>query len=276
MKRLGVEIEFTGVKRIEVVNALEFLFKTSAVEKTSKTTHDNYIYHKIVDTDGNDWTIKRDRSIKPQVYKYKVNSDCEDKFNIIDLSENDTEYMVELVSPVLTSKTLPTLFTIIDVINSIGGIVNKSCGIHVHIDALPVEDVVILMKRFILEQDEILDKFQVADNRRVRYCKPYDTSIEIPNFTSLFNFMTWLWENYRDMEVDAEVGLMFSKSLRYYALNFYSLMSHDTIEYRLFNATLDKAEVVNILKWVLNFTYPHEQTDTMRLVLENILLKELG
>lgn len=280
-KHFGVEIEFTGVKRCEVVKALENFFESEAKEYKSVTTDDNYCYHKIMDSFGNHWTVKRDRSIKPQVYA-SVFGDSIDEFEIVDLpidSDNFSgfnEYMVELVSPVLTSETLPLLFSIVDIIKALGGIVNSTCGIHVHVDNLPLDSLVNLYKRFVIEQDEIFNAFNVEDWRAKKYCKKYDSSLDIPSdIISEDDFLVWIWENYRDKETEYDVEVRSARSMRYYALNFYSLIQHHTVEYRLFNATLDKVEIARILKWVINFTYPYEQLDDIKLVLEPMLLMEM-
>ena len=276
-RHLGVEIEFTGIKRENLVKALENLFQTEAVEKISTTTDDKYRYHQILDTDGNKWVIKRDRSIKPQAYAYNIEalSHYKNKFEVIDLLPIDSECMVELVSPVLTSSTLPTLFTIVDVIKSLGGLVNSSCGIHVHIDKMELDDCVSLFKRFVSEQDGILESFNVASNRLEKYCKRYNPIIPLKEFLSINDFMDYLWCHYRSSDDDSQTTVK-SRSLRYYALNFYSLYTHGTIEYRLFNSTLDKAEIAKILKWVLDFSYPYNKCLEYNAVLEGILLSEIS
>lgn len=283
-KGVGIEIEFTGVKRSDVVSALENLFQSKAEALKSKTTDDGYTYHKVKDMNGDTWRVKRDRTIKPQSYIYKVDNYykiedyCGDnKFTVVDLDdypniEDKTEYMCELVSPVLTPDTLPTLFSVVDVIKSLGGIVNKSCGLHVHIDALSIKDIVTLMKKFILEQKDIFEAFSVEEERLKKFCKAYNPNISVPYCTDLDDFLYWLWENYRDMDKDANSPILKSKSLRYYALNFYALIQHGTIEYRLFNASLDKLEIAKIIDWVVHFTYQSEGYLDYLPVLSSILM----
>lgn len=270
MKQLGIEIEFTGVKRDDVIKALENLFQTEALVKSNNKVDIPYNYYKIKDYFGNYWTIIRDRSVKSQVYSKSS------RFELTSIVDNDFEYSCELVSPVLTSETLPVLFSIVDVIKASGGVVNNTCGIHVHVDIMPVEDIVNLYKRFVSEQDEIFNAFNVEDWRAEKYCKRYDSYIEVPkNFNSEEDFLYWIWCHYRDKEVDGDKEVRLSRSMRYYALNFYSLFQHNTIEYRLFNSTLDKVEIARILKWVISFTYPYEKLDDLSLVLEQMLLMEM-
>ena len=278
-KKLGVEIEFTGVARKDVVTALENLFCTKAEEVQSKTAVDRYKYHRITDSNGDNWLVVRDRSITSQAYEYKFNDSIEcDRFAVRDLKGTDieTDYMVELVSPALTSKSLPLLFSVIDLIKGLGGITNSSCGIHVHIDRPDsFEDIITLFKRFCLEQDNIFNYFKVEDWRLKKYCKPYNSYINIPDFDNLDDFMLWLWNNYRDLEQDKHTAIELSKSLRYYGLNFYSLYQHNTIEFRLFNSSLDRTEVARILDWVLHFVYTVDEYSHYIPILGGILMNEV-
>ena len=269
-KKLGVEVEFTGVKRKDVVKALEYLFHTEAVEEKSKTAEDGYMYHRIKDTNGDTWLVVRDRSIKAQVYERQFLADnlC-DRFSIKDVTSQ--EYMVEIVSPALTSKSLPLLFTVVDIVKSLGGIVNSSCGIHVHIDKPgSVEDIYTLFKRFYVEQDNIFKFFDVQDFRLNKYCKPYvleqglDENLK---FDTEKDFLNFLYENFAEGDN--------KRSIRYHALNFYSLLQHNTIEFRIFNSTLNRVEIAKILDWILHFVYTYEDYSNYVPVLGSILMNEI-
>ena len=268
-KKLGVEIEFTGVMRKDVVKALEYLFHTEAVEEKSKTAEDGYMYHRIEDTNGDTWLVVRDRSIKAQVYERQLLSDdlC-DRFSVRDITSQ--EYMVEVVSPTLTSKSLPLLFTVVDIVKSLGGIVNSSCGIHVHIDKPDsIEDIYTLFKRFCVEQSNIFKFFDVQDFRLNKYCKPYvleqglDENLK---FDTEKDFLNFLFENFAEGCDE--------RSIRYYALNFYSLLQHNTIEFRIFNSTLNRVEIAKILDWILHFVYTYEDYSNYVPVLGSILMNE--
>lgn len=273
-KKLGVEIEFTGVTRQEVVTALEYLFNTEAIKEQSKTTDDKYFYHKIKDNYGGTWLVVRDKSIKPQYYQRRfLKEDLCDRFEVTD--STSTDYMVELVSPALDSKSLPLLFTIVDIIKSLGGIVNSSCGIHIHIDKPDnYNDIVDLFKKFCLEQDNILQFFDVAPWRLEKYCKPYDISLlDKDTFTDEKDFLNSMFRAYA--EVDESTGTIIKRTSRYYALNFYSLRQHNTIEFRLFNSSLNRVEIAKILDWVLHFVYTYEDYSSYIPVLGSILMNEL-
>lgn len=246
--RFGIELEFTGMKRAKCVQLLEKFFNTNAVACTAKT-EDKYTYHKVEDMHGDFWIVKRDRSIVPRV-------DGNETLHYNTADETLWEYMVELVSPVLTEETLPLLYEIVEIIKKAGGVVNSSCGMHVHIDSLPLDDTVNLFSRFIENQDKILEEFAVESGRKYKYCKPYKLPTNIiPTFNNFDEFFSWLWQNFRDLEVDRDTAIELSKSLRYFALNFYSLLKTHTLEYRFFNGTLDINEIARNINWVTNFTY---------------------
>lgn len=256
MKGLGVEIELTGVKLVDVTTALEFLFGTAAEGCYNDKIDVPYTYYRIADKEGNKWLVKRDRSIKPQCFAYTINANIseEHRFDIMELSDTDYSYMVEVVTPVLTAKTLGTLFSVVDILKSMGGIVNTTCGIHIHIDKPDsFEDLLSIYRRFIIDQENIIQRWAVNNNRLGKYCKAYE--VDKFDFESYDDFMNYLYENCTERNENGEI---IKKSLRYHALNFYSLVTHGTVEWRLFNAVLDRTELAKIIDWVIHFSYSDE------------------
>lgn len=255
MNHLGVEIELTGITMAEAKVALENLFHSVAEDKLSSVIDMPYYYHRITDTNGDVWVVKRDRSITPQVYKRSLDksiTSSEEAFEIVDLPEDSYEYMVEVVSPVMSSQTLPILFSVVDTLKGLGGIANGSCGIHVHIDKpQTVSDMTELFYRFISEQDTLVEKFNVTSNRLEKYCRLYN-EVEKIEFESEDDFLGFLLEKYGYEDADGDIVM---KCLKYYALNFYAIITHGTVEYRFFNSSLEKSEVARILDWVIHFTY---------------------
>lgn len=265
MKRLGIEIEFTGVKREEVVRALENLFHSEAEQVYNSKVDIPYSYYRVKDFYGNTWVIVRDRSIKSQVYS------SESRFGVVDVEDADHEYACELVSPVLDSTTLPVLFTVVDVIKSIGGITNKTCGIHIHIDKPDIETTIQLFRKFLVMQDEIFDRFNVQANRQFEYCKKFSPSTVVPDFKSEIEFIDWYHNNFSYVEN----GQIQPKTSRYYGLNLHSIVAHNTIEFRIFNSSLDCYDIASYIKFVLSFCYVFDDISSYSLMLERYLLREL-
>lgn len=252
-KGIGIEFEFTGVTRNEVARALENYFMTEAKVIESSNRDYPYSYYKI-----NGWVVKRDRSIKPQVYGYKINSD-ESDYNKLDLDESDEnrmDYMCELISPVLIPSTITDLFRILDILRSLGAFVNETCGVHVHIDAPDnFNELFMLFKKFLIEQDILFNEFGVENWRQKKYCRKYcldnfDFNMNVSDVYELLNYLT-VSEGYIDIN-----GGDICKEIRYYGLNIYSIIVHNTVEFRLFNGSLDDSDILKIIDWVIHFAYP--------------------
>lgn len=278
MNNIGIEIELTGVTRMEVVRALENLFQNRAIEKQSSVTDMPYKFYKIKDWDGQYWTIVRDRSIESEVYKYKTQNDCNgvddyDRIPILDDNEafDSSMYKTELVSPVLNPKSLKTLFLIVNVIKALGGITNHSCGIHIHVDKPSnVGDLTKLFKSWLLKQDEAFTYFSTDENRLGKYCKRFDESLVDMNleFDTEKEFLDYLTEKFSDDSNE-------SRSVRYYALNFYSIIAHNTVEFRLFNSSLNTKDIASIISWVVTFAYPIEVGNKYMASLGQYLIPEI-
>lgn len=270
-KGLGIEVEFTGVRREQVANALANLFHGKIERVLDDSCDSPYVYHRCIEQNGNAWLVVRDRSIKPQIYA--CNSKCTEwlygRYDVIDLDRCYEEYMCELVTPVLNSSTLQTLFSVIDIVKSQGGITNETCGIHVHIDKPnSLEELIILYKRFLSEQEKIVSDWKIPECRLTRYCRLFQNADFIDgSISSESEFLDWLYE------VHADEGN--KKSLRYYALNFYSLIQHGTIEFRLFNSELDRVYIAKVLDWVLHFAYAPTDYNNYIRVLGSIIMNEI-
>ena len=231
MKHLGIEIEFTGVTRRQVCVALENLFETKAETEVGSKSDNPYFKYKITDTEGFVWSILRDRSIKAEPF------------------DTDTSYCCELVSPVLTSETLPTLFTVVDIIKSLGGVVNNACGIHIHIDKPDsFEEILGLFKKFIYSQDEIVSYYNIEGYRLKKYCRMYEDFDLDKSFYSLEELFDYLSKKYLNEDDTL-------RQLRYFGLNIYSILDNNTMEFRIFNSSLDKSQIAKYIDWVLHFCY---------------------
>ena len=112
----GCEIELTGINRATAAHALADLFGTRA--EHSGGSYDAY---KVKDLDGKEWKIVRDGSIHPE---------CRRRSVLI-----GETYKVELNSPKLEYSEMEKLQEVVRSLRRAGGIVNDSCGMHVHMDA---------------------------------------------------------------------------------------------------------------------------------------------
>lgn len=112
----GCEIELTGITRATAAHALANLFGTRAEHSGG-----GYDAYRVKDLDGKEWKIVRDGSIHPE---------CRRRSVLI-----GETYKVELNSPKLKYGEMEKLQEVVRALRRAGGIVNDSCGMHVHVDA---------------------------------------------------------------------------------------------------------------------------------------------
>lgn len=247
---LGIEIEFTGVKRIVVAEALSALWHTEVVFYVENhfdgSTSESY---KIKDLCGGYWRVVRDRSIKPDCAIGHITLDYE-------------EYMCELVSPVLKNiEDMDMLRQALSCILKMGGFVNETCGVHIHIDCPTGSEVVyeLFMTVGKLQEKLILD-FGVPYNRLGRYCqlyskefiegmrKEHDYLVHTKGYMSIKDIQNYLYK---------ELGEGCDRNdpknpARYYVFNLDSIHKLNTLEFRWFNSTLSYEVILMYLKSIKN------------------------
>ena len=115
----GVEVEMTGITRQQAAQALAEYFGTTPVHYGG--AYDGW---SVKDTEGKKWTLVSDASIHPERKTARG-------YEPVD----DYTYRVEMVTPKLTYAELPKLQECVRRVRKAGAKANKSCGIHVHVDA---------------------------------------------------------------------------------------------------------------------------------------------
>ena len=124
-----------------------------------------------------------------------------------------------------------------------GGIVNDSCGMHVHVDASKhtpqsLKNVLSIMYS---KEDILFAALKVNPARIDSYCQAVDEPIleeirKLPSGASMDQLKD-RWYRGRDGS-----DYRYHQS-RYHALNLHSVFYHGTVEWRLFNSTLHAGEV---------------------------------
>lgn len=198
----GIEIEYTGISLKSSAKIIAELFSTSIQEIEVRKNNDVRPAWKV-----KDWVLITDKSINP---------------------EGDSSYQCELVSPVLTE--FSDLKLIVDALKSNGAKVNDTCGCHIHIDC-PTK---VTQLHKIIEyyfnfkyQDDMLIPYSTRSN----YCKCIPPEVL---WDYKFNMNSGKFQTVNDV-ID-----FFSTHLdRYYELNFLSVKSMGTLEFRQFNSTLE-------------------------------------
>ena len=231
-QRFGIEIEMTGITRHQAANVIAGLFVRNASYVGG--SYDTYL---AKDSQGRSWKVMRDSSIR-----------CESKHG-----RASDYYSVEVVSPICRYEDIETIQEIIRNLRKNGGMVNSSCGIHIHVDASPhtpktLSNIVHIMAA----KEELLYKALQINVDRERFCKKADIT-----------FLERM-DQYRPRSMDEIERLWYNgrggrhyhyDESRYHALNLHSVFSKGTIEFRLFNSTLHAGEVKSYIQLCLAISH---------------------
>lgn len=225
MKNLkyGVEIEFAGITREAAAGIVADFFGTDFFYEGGELKERD-----IADKDQRIWRVVRDASIDA----YSDEEQC------------------ELVTPILYYEDLKMLQQLVSMIKEAGGTVNRSCGLHIHVDAKEfTPQAVVNLVTLIGSRELLLYKALGIPKDRLRYCKRInDELVE----TILAKKPESLEELRKDWYSESPYEVVAGKyhSTRYHGLNLHSMFTKGTVEFRLFNSTLEP----NIVTAYIQFT----------------------
>ncbi|MCD8011678.1 MAG: amidoligase family protein [Lachnospiraceae bacterium] len=246
-QRFGVEVEFTGITRKMAADAVaEVLGRRASAQAGGP-----YYTRKIKDRVGREWKVMRDSSIEP---KRKVGEEMLD------------EYRVEFVTPPLNYEDIETLQTIIRKLREIGGVADKSCGIHIHVDGANhnADSLKRLVNFMVARQDLIYDALNNND-RKGRWCRPLSSELltamkKERNLTIAKTEQIWYSPD-NDGYLSG-VDHSHYNPTRYHGLNLHSFFSKGTVEFRLFNSTLHAGRIKAYIQFCLALSaWSIESTD---------------
>jgi hypothetical protein len=220
LRRYGVEIEFIGnVDRYELANIIE--------RETGQEITVTYYSDK-----SNKWRLKNDGSIR-----------------------NRGGYGMELVTPILHGEDdLNLLLRIINVCEQHGSI-NRSCGVHIHIDITdcgtrPLRKLMKFFAKYEYAINGLLSESRRGNNNN--YCRDH-----FDNRLNLWDYFTEL--NKKDKS-DLITRGAFSNRGKW---NFQNYWQHGTVENRAHQGTLNAAKVENWLRLTQAFVeYAFEKRGT--------------
>ena len=179
--------------------------------------------------DSSKWRIKTDSSI---VSGYPTR----------EANENDIyHYGYEMVSPILQGDlSMKYLKVVMDAIEQVGGTVNRSCGLHVHVGVSDwkLKHFKNLYKRY-QKFEKVIDSFMPNSRKENNnsYCR------SIYNYTGRADFDEInSARNLRELSRKATGGD------RYVKLNMQSFWKHGTVEFRHHSGTVNFSKIRN---WVL-------------------------
>ena len=151
----------------------------------------------------------------------------------------DKPYKTEMVSPICTYEDIPTIQELVRQLRHKGAFSNSSTGIHIHVEAAPFDPRTLrnLVNIFYSKEDLLFAALKV-DPARWAYCSPTDERFiqelnrKRPQTMKAFQKLWYGGEDGSNTHYHPS---------RYSALNLHSVFSHGTLEFRLFNSTVEHA-----------------------------------
>lgn len=222
--KFGVEIEFTGITREAAAEIVADFFGTRFFYEGGELNERD-----IMDRDQRVWKVVRDSSIEAV----------------------EEETKCELVTPILQYSDLETLCFLVERLRSAGGAVNWSCGLHAHVDAKGfTPQGVINLVMLIGSREQLLYKALGVEKDRMRYCKKINEElvelIKEKKPATIEDIRTY-W--YLESPYEAVAGKY--HSTRYRGLNLHAMFTKGTVEFRLFNSSLEPQVVKAYLQFTL-------------------------
>ena len=233
-QQFGIEMEMTGITRERAAQVIAGYFGTA-----SSVRGGVYGAYEAIDRQGRVWKAVSDASIV-----------CQKKAASGGRSMAGREYSCEVVSPILTYGDIADLQEVVRQLRHAGAFVNKSCGIHIHVDAskhtpATLTNLVNLMAQ---KEDILYRALQIAPDR-LQYCKKVNEDLlgvinrrkpkTLPELADM-----WYAGCYDSRDAH------YNRS-RYRGLNLHATFTKGTIEFRLFNATTHAGEIKSYIQFCL-------------------------
>lgn len=231
--RFGIEIEMTGITRQRAAEVCAEYFGTHASYVGA-----GYDTYAALDSQGRQWKFMSDASISPQ------------RKSIGRTVSADNDYRTEMVSPICRYEDIIPVQEIIRKLKENGAITNKSCGIHVHIDASPFDARTLRNITNIMasKEDLIYKALGVSVARQNRWCQPVEQRF-LEELNSRrprsMNEVERIW-----YDGDSRRYTHYDNS-RYHCLNLHSVFQKGTVEFRLFNGTLHAGKIKAYIQFCL-------------------------
>ena len=203
-RKFGVEIEYVGAHRDEVVQAIN--------SQTNQECHFEGYTHRTTPH----WKVVTDSSL-----------------------HHSSGYTGELVSPILQGvEGVQALFDVLEALNSIEGVtVNRSCGLHVHLDAadLTVEEIRKVYERYADYESQI---DAVMPRSRRGYGAQYVRTIK---------------DNKARAKRARAKRTLSNVASKYHKVNLCNILTIGTVEFRQHSGTTDFNKIVHWISFLQQF-----------------------
>lgn len=232
-QRFGIEIEMTGLSRQKAAQVMsEYFGRPFSVDGGF------YGEYSVLDSQSRRWKVMSDSSITTERKEGRQ------------VVAADRTYSVELVSPICRYEDIETIQEIARRLRGAGMLVNKSCGIHIHLDASPhnantLRNITNIMAS---KEDLIYKAMQVEVARERQYCKKVEQSFldELNRKKpKTLGEVSRIWYNGNDGRYEHY------HSSRYHCLNLHSVFQKGTVEFRLFNSTTHAGKIKGYIQFCL-------------------------
>lgn len=237
-QHFGIEIELTGITRKNASAVIAKYFETS-----SNYIGGCYDSYQVTDRNGRIWKCMSDSSIV-----------CQKKTASGGKSMAGREYATEVVSPILSYEDIEDLQEIVRQLRHAGAFANKSCGIHIHVDAKAhTPETLRNLVNLMAQKEDILYKALKVDSQRLEYCKKVNTHlIEVINKKKpkTLDQLADMW-----YEGCYESRTAHYNRSRYRGLNLHATFTKGTIEFRLFNSTTHAGEIKAYIQFCLALSH---------------------
>ena len=165
----------------------------------------------------------------------------------------NSTYAVELVSPICQYADIANIQELVRVLKQNSAVVNESCGIHIHLNAAPhtPKSLLNIVNIVAAKEDLMYKALQVADTRK-EYCEKTNARFleEVNRHKpATLEQMKQIWYGGQDGSHSHY------SPTRYRCLNLHSVFSKGTIEFRLFNSTLDPDRVKSYIQLCLAISH---------------------
>ena len=226
MKRLkfGIEIEFIGITREAAATIVADFFGTGFFYEGGE-----FKERDIADEKHRIWRVVRDASIEA----FAEEEQC------------------ELVTPILQYEDLECLKQLLQNMQQLGARVNRSCGLHIHVDGKNfTPQAIVNLVTLIGSRELLLYKALSIPKDRMKYCKRINDGLvdlileKKPESLAELKKVWYLESPYETSEGKYH-------STRYHGPNLHALFSKGTVEFRLFNSTLEPDRVQAYLQFTL-------------------------
>ena len=207
-RRFGIEIEAMGMTETEVAN----LLNSNGIECQQL----GYT-HRVVEA----WKVTYDSSLRGH-------------------------QTFELVSPPLSgTEGIEQVKKVVELLNDAGCDVNRSCGIHVHVEVTDLDqhELANVWNRYRKFESDI-DAFMPRSRRDGVYCKSLgnrDITVELNTARRSMSTIRYEGNNQSRM------------TDRYYKVNMQAFLKYGTIEFRQHSGSLNRSKIANWINFLLEF-----------------------